>query len=735
MRKVFLAIFTLIFLSACGGGGGGTESNLQLKVNWPVELSGLDIESFRIYASFAEGESVLVSELLGRFEENSYIFNVSGLKTGELKLIALFKFPYDGAEYLVATAEKVIELVTPETLVELAETDFIDIGGDDSDNDLLSDLNELRLGLDPLIADSDGDGVPDGSDVFPSLSTEWADADGDGLGDNEDNDIDGDNIDNDVELTLGTDPLKYDTDGDGVGDYDDNCKLGENADQNDLDEDGLGDACDGDSDGDGLSDEEESALGTDSLNTDTDGDGLSDKIEIDGGLNPLNVDSDGDTYNDGIDKFPSDPNDWEDSDSDGVGDNSDNCPDKSNSDQKNTDQELSVEGYSVDADNLGDLCDDDIDGDGLNVVFVDSVRGSDENLGTFNAPVASIKQGIIVANKRNEDIYVAGGTYDISDIVLKNGINLNGGFDGSSFDLLQNDRNMRSDDERFCTYLASPENSVTLSLSESHGALLLEGFHILGTSGLTNSTAVKLINSTAILRGNTILGGSGVDFSKGLLIEGGSPELNANWIEGGGSKNGTESRGILVRDGSPLIKNNIVLGGNGRHTVGIEMFNADPLVVNNTIDGSSNANTPATSTGAVFYDSSPRLINNFIVAAPGNDGDAIGMRCYGSAPDNAEFRNNIISTFTSDTSDASVVDCNGTFYYSGSFSLGGSVVSGNDVFDGAFSELFLDNYEISSGLYGVNAGYDTSVPEYGSVINDYDYVVRTGNPDIGAREK
>lgn len=55
-----------------------------------------------------------------------------------------------------------------------------------------------------------------------------------------------------------------------------------------------------DTDGDGLSDQEEALFGTDINSVDTDGDGLSDYEEVKTYLtNPLNADTDGDTYPDG----------------------------------------------------------------------------------------------------------------------------------------------------------------------------------------------------------------------------------------------------------------------------------------------------------------------------------------------------------------------------------------------------------------------------------------------------
>ena len=54
-----------------------------------------------------------------------------------------------------------------------------------------------------------------------------------------------------------------------------------------------------DSDEDGLSDAEESELGTDPNNADSDGDGLSDGVEVELGTSPTSADTDGDGYTDG----------------------------------------------------------------------------------------------------------------------------------------------------------------------------------------------------------------------------------------------------------------------------------------------------------------------------------------------------------------------------------------------------------------------------------------------------
>ncbi|XP_008578373.1 PREDICTED: cartilage oligomeric matrix protein [Galeopterus variegatus] len=137
------------------------------------------------------------------------------------------------------------------------------------------------------------------------------DVDRDGIGDACDPDADGDGVPNEEDnCPLVRNPDQRNTDGDKWGDACDNCRSQKNDDQKDTDEDGRGDACDDDIDGDRV------------RNT--------------------------------VDNCPRVPNsDQRDSDADGVGDACDNCPQKSNPDQRD-----------VDHDFVGDICDSDQDQDG-----------------------------------------------------------------------------------------------------------------------------------------------------------------------------------------------------------------------------------------------------------------------------------------------------------------------------------------------------------------------------------
>ena len=92
-------------------------------------------------------------------------------------------------------------------------------------------------------------------------------------------DRDGDGLSDDDELALGTDPDQADSDGDGLADGEE-VALGT-------------DPIQADTDGDGLADGEEVALGTDPMQADSDGDGLSDGDEVSQGSDPLQADADG----------------------------------------------------------------------------------------------------------------------------------------------------------------------------------------------------------------------------------------------------------------------------------------------------------------------------------------------------------------------------------------------------------------------------------------------------------
>ncbi len=125
----------------------------------------------------------------------------------------------------------------------------------------MSIVYHVGRGTDPQATDTDNDGVSDGDEVVLGTDPLVPDTDGDWLTDGE-------------ECALGTDPLSPDTDEDGLPDGWENLYgLDPLSDEGDH-------GANGDYDGDGLSNAAELAAGTDPCTSDTDEDGLSDRIEL-----------------------------------------------------------------------------------------------------------------------------------------------------------------------------------------------------------------------------------------------------------------------------------------------------------------------------------------------------------------------------------------------------------------------------------------------------------------------
>ncbi len=176
--------------------------------------------------------------------------------------------------------------------------------------------------------DKDGDGKsgsddPDDNDPCnPDKQVGACDADGDGKINSEDDDDDNDGV-KDSEDDDPVDPCKPDADAVAcdTGDKDkDGTPNGQDDDPEDpCKPDVNAGPCD--QDGDGLTNDQEKALGTDPTKKDSDGDGLEDKEEVDLGTDPNKKDSDGDGLEDKeeVDKFKTDPT-KADSDGDGSDD-------------------------------------------------------------------------------------------------------------------------------------------------------------------------------------------------------------------------------------------------------------------------------------------------------------------------------------------------------------------------------------------------------------------------------
>lgn len=224
----------------------------------------------------------------------------------------------------------------------------------DTDGEGLTDYVErCTTGTDWMNPDTDGDSVNDYIETMRGMP--GVDTDGDGTFNAFDTDDDDDCV-----LTILEDP---DGDGDPTNDH--------------TDTDGTPNYLDDDDDGDGLSTCSEDANGDgDPTNDDADGDGIPNYLEPDSDDDcTLRPTIPGIRCGDGEDMCPFEPetaNGYMDDDGcpepdrdmDGVPDALDNCPDTPNTMQENSDRDA-PSATCVVGDDLGDACDSDADGDGL----------------------------------------------------------------------------------------------------------------------------------------------------------------------------------------------------------------------------------------------------------------------------------------------------------------------------------------------------------------------------------
>lgn len=775
MKKLGIALSLFGIMSACGGSRSMYSLELTGPLPSPLESLASQLELKGVVRESADTTSKVLS-LPGkgaRGSDESMHFELESIADDHGKNISLHIDILTSSEEEILVGRLVIPFSRQQKTVVVTEHASFDLDFDD-DNDFLTNLEEILISLNPRLADTDGDGVSDGEDFFPSLASEWADLDSDGIGDGSDDDMDGDGLSNFDEDLLGTDRANADSDADVIIDGDDNCRLRANTDQQDTDGDSVGDACEDDADGDGLSDIEEHARGTDSLRPDSDSDGVGDFLELALSLNPLSADTDHDGISDQQDNCGTHENQNQvDDDGDGVGNV---CDDDRDGDGTFNEADLCPDvartrHNDLDDDGVGDDCDDDMDGDSIinqndtcprranllqddrdededgvfvecdlddndasvhdesAAVFVDGVAGRSGATGTRTDPFQSVHEAVLVASQTERDVYVAAGRYDVSGLLLPNNIGVFGGFFGGDDDAT---RFLSRNAE---TILFRSDGDVALQLVDAEN-VRLNGFVLAhesnDTDALDGSRTLLIEGGNPIIERSRILGSPASDVTAVVVRGGSSTVLSRNLIESVGEENGSgRNVGVRLEASSATLSNNIIVAGPSRFAMGVEVEAGEPTLIHNTIHAQGNDGVRGTAEGVSITDASPLLINNLILTE--NAPDQYGISCWGIPPSlEARVSHNLLAVLSDGSELPLVRDCNGDVYFDASFTLGSATVEENENVDGA-----LDVSDIIDNAYFPLRGIDRATLEYEeNIVDDY-YGTRRPQgegPDIGAVE-
>ncbi len=188
-----------------------------------IYWNSTDEGTVSLYESEAEGEWTKIADVS---DENSYKYAIAeDFQTKQIKAVQETK---DGT------------IESEPFIVTFSEGEYICTLPDDDDDGLFNIIEEI-YGTDPENPDTDGDGLTDYEEVYITGTDPLKyDTDDNGINDADD-DSDNDGLSNKEEIELGTDPRNADTDGDGLSDYDELNKYNTDPLKADSDGDTLND--------------------------------------------------------------------------------------------------------------------------------------------------------------------------------------------------------------------------------------------------------------------------------------------------------------------------------------------------------------------------------------------------------------------------------------------------------------------------------------------------------------
>ncbi|MBP7585806.1 MAG: right-handed parallel beta-helix repeat-containing protein [Spirochaetes bacterium] len=165
-------------------------------------------------------------------------------------------------------------------------------------------------------------------------------------------------------------------------------------------------------------------------------------------------------------------------------------------------------------------------------------------------------------------------------------------------------------------YISGGDGVVTQGIYSSYSSPDISDNTIYGGDASTNSSyAVRSVgDSSPVIRDNEIDGGNGYLYTYGIRNESSSPDIRGNSIYGGDS--GTQHSNGIYNTGtssSPKIYRNVIDGGTGKLTYGINNYMANaPLIYNNAIHGGAASTVRSFAVFNVGTGNNPLIYNNTI---------------------------------------------------------------------------------------------------------------------------
>ena len=160
-------------------------------------------------------------------------------------------------------------------------------------------------------------------------------------------------------------------------------------------------------------------------------------------------------------------------------------------------------------------------------------------------------------------------------------------------------------------YIGSTKDGITLRSSGGAELTIVDSDHTPATAVLT----CEDVGASTLVEGFTIMGGSGIGTGAGISCINASPAISHNIItDCFPASVQAEGGGLGVRNGSPHIHHNTIVANNGSDGAGVMIWGGAPLVEANNITDNNGWGFGGNNAGAgiAAWEASPQIVGNTI---------------------------------------------------------------------------------------------------------------------------